>query len=102
MAAEECEILSWMNLSQNTVYRITEVALVESEENQDRYILSLADINNYRLKVWVSKKLIADLKKRGPKDESYLVSLGRQRCPHNRTIDLYELDFHIRYHYLQI
>ena len=93
MAAEECEILSWVNLSQNTVYRVTEVALVESEENQDRYILSLADINNYRLKVWVSKKLIADLKKRGPKDESYLVSLGRQRCPHNRTIDLYELDF---------
>ena len=35
MAAEECEILSWMNLSQNTVYRITEVALVESEENLD-------------------------------------------------------------------
>ena len=102
MAAEECEILSWVNLSQNTVYRVTEVALVESEENQDRYILSLADINNYRLKVWVSKKLIADLKKRGPYDESYLVSLGRQRCPHNRTIDLYELDFQTGSHQISL
>ena len=101
MTAEgKCEILSWVSLSQNIVYRITEVALVESEEREDRYIVSLADINNCRLKVWGSRNLIGDLRKRGSKDESYLVSLGRERCPHNQTLDLYELDFQTRSHHI--
>ena len=107
MASEgKCEILSWINLPQSIVYRITEVVIIGRLEvenvNQDKYILSLADINNSQLKVWGSKKLIDDLNKRGPMDEPYLVSLGRQRCQHNRTLDLYELDFQTGAHHISL
>ena len=105
MAAEsKSEILNWINLPQNVVYRITEVVIIGSEldENQDRYILSVTDFNNSQLKVWGLKNLVDDLRKRGPMDEAYLVSLGRQQCQHNRTLDLYELDFQTGAHHMSL
>ena len=90
---EEQKILNWSELPQNLIYQITEVEVVEGSRYGTSYILFLADIENTKVKVWGSKKLISELRRKEAKDIPYITSLGQQPHGNNKTINIYDLVF---------
>ena len=61
---EEEKVLNWSELSQNVIYRIKEVEVIEGGKYGTSYILFLIDIDNTKVKVWGSKKLINKLERK--------------------------------------
>ena len=90
---EEEKVLDWSELSQNVVYQITKVEVIEGGEYGMSYILFLADIDNNKVKVWASKKLISELQRKEPYDIPYIISLGQEPYGKTKTINLYDLAF---------
>ena len=75
---EEEKVLNWAELSQNVIYRINEVEVIEGGKYGTSYILFLVDIDNTKVKVWGSKKLISDLERKESHDIPYIISLGQE------------------------
>ena len=75
---EEEKVLNWSELSQNVIYRIKEVEVIEGGKYGTSYILFLIDIDNTKVKVWASKKLISELERKESYDIPYIVSLGQE------------------------
>ena len=90
---EEQKILNWSELSQNLIYQITEVEVVEGSRYGTSYILFLADIDNNKVKVWGSKKLISELRRKEAYDIPYMISLGQESYGEMKPINLYDLVF---------
>ena len=90
---EEEKVLNWAELSQNVIYRINEVEVIEGGKYGTSYILYLVDIDNTKVKVWASKKLISDLERKESYDIPYIISLGQEPYGKSKTINLYDLVF---------
>ena len=90
---EEEKVLNWSELSQNVIYRINEVEVIEGGKYGTSYILFLVDIDNSKVKVWASKKLISDLERKESHDIPYIISLGQEAYGKSKTINLYDLVF---------
>ena len=90
---EEEKVLNWSELSQNVIYRINEVEVIEGGKYGTSYILYLVDIDNTKVKVWGSKKLISDLERKESHDIPYIISLGQEPYGKSKTINLYDLVF---------
>ena len=90
---EEEKVLNWSELSENIIYRITEVEVVEGGQYGTSYILFLVDINNTKVKAWASKKLIRELQRKEAYDIPYMISLGQKPYGKAKTINLYDLVF---------
>ena len=88
---EEKKVLSWMNLPQRHVYKITKVETVENTKYGTAYILFLIDIKKNKCKVWSSRKLIKELQEKDDFDIPYIMSLGQEPYGHNSTINSYDL-----------
>ena len=88
---EEKKVLSWMNLPQRHVYKITKVETVENTKYGTAYILFLIDIKKNKCKVWSSRKLIKELQEKDDSDIPYIMSLGQEPYGHNSTINSYDL-----------
>ena len=90
---EEEKVLNWAELPQNVIYRINEVEVIEGGKYGTSYILFLVDIDNTKVKVWGSKKLISDLERKESHDIPYIISLGQEAYGKSKTINLYDLVF---------
>ena len=90
---EEEKVLNWAELPQNVIYRINEVEVIEGGKYGTSYILFLVDIDNTKVKVWASKKLISDLERKESHDIPYIISLGQEPYGKSKTINLYDLVF---------
>ena len=90
---EEEKVLNWAELPQNVIYRINEVEVIEGGKYGTSYILFLVDIDNTKVKVWASKKLISDLERKESHDIPYIISLGQEPYGKSKTINLYHLVF---------
>ena len=90
---EEEKVLNWAELTQNVIYRINEVEVIEGGKYGTSYILFLVDIDNSKVKVWASKKLISDLERKESHDIPYIISLGQEPYGKSKTINLYDLVF---------
>ena len=90
---EEEKVLNWAELPQDVIYRINEVEVIEGGKYGTSYILFLVDINNSKVKVWASKKLISDLERKESYDIPYIISLGQEPYGKSKTINLYDLVF---------
>ena len=90
---EEQKILNLSELSQNLIYQTTEVEVVEGGRYGTSYILFLADIDNNKVKVWGSKRLISELRRKEAKYIPYIIYLGQEPYGNNKTINLYNLAF---------
>ena len=90
---EEEKVLNWAELPQDVIYRINEVEVIEGGKYGTSYILFLVDIDNTKVKVWASKKLISDLERKESHDIPYIISLGQEAYGKSKTINLYDLVF---------
>ena len=90
---EEEKVLNWAELTQNVIYRINKVEVIEGGKYGTSYILFLVDIDNSKVKVWASKKLISDLEQKESYDIPYIISLGQEPYGKSKTINLYDLVF---------
>ena len=90
---EEEKVLNWSELLQNVIYRINKVEVIEGGKYGTSYILFLVDIDNTKVKVWGSKKLINELERKEAYDIPYIVSLGQEPYGKTKTINLYDLVF---------
>ena len=90
---EEEKVLNWAELTQNVIYRINKVEVIEGGKYGTSYILFLVDIDNSKVKVWASKKLISDLERKESHDIPYIISLGQEPYGKSKTINLYDLVF---------
>ena len=90
---EEEKILNWSELLQNVIYRINKVEVIEGGKYGTSYILFLVDIDNTKVKVWSSKKLVNELERKEAYDIPYIVSLGQEPYGKTKTINLYDLVF---------
>ena len=86
-------MLNWSELSQNVIYRIKEVEVIEGGKYGTSYILFLIDIDNTKVKVWASKKLISELERKESHNIPYIISLGQEPYGKSKTINLYDLVF---------
>ena len=86
-------MLNWAELSENVIYRINEVEVIEGGKYGTSYILFLVDIDNTKVKVWASKKLISELERKESHDIPYIISLGQEPYGKSKTINLYDLVF---------
>ena len=55
---EEDKVLNWSELSQDIIYCITEVEVLEDGPYGTSYLLYMSDKDNNKVKAWGSKKLI--------------------------------------------
>ena len=90
---EEDKVLNWSELSQDVIYRITEVEVLEDGPYGTSYLLYMSDIDNNKVKAWASKKLIRDLQRKEEYDIPYMISLGQKPYGKGKTINLYDLAF---------
>ena len=90
---EEEKVLKWSELSENIIYRITEVEVVEGGPYGTSYILFLVDIDNTKVKAWASKKLARDLQRKERYNIPYIISLGQKPYRKGKLINLYDLVF---------
>ena len=90
---EEEKVLNWSELLQNVIYRINTVEVIEGGKYGTSYILFLVDIDNTKVKVWSSKKLVNELERKEAYDIPYIVSLGQEPYRKTKTINLYDLVF---------
>ena len=90
---EEEKVLNWSELLQNVIYRINKVEVIEGGKYGTSYILFLVDIDNTKVKVWGSKKLVNELERKEAYDIPYIVSLGQKPYGKTKTINLYDLVF---------
>ena len=90
---EEEKVLNWSELLQNVIYRINKVEVIEGGKYGTSYILFLVDIDNTKVKVWSSKKLVNELERKEAYDIPYIVSLGQEPYGKTKTINLYDLVF---------
>ena len=90
---EEDKVLNWADLSENIIYRITEVEVIEDGPYGTSYILFMVDRDNNKVKAWSSKKLIRELQRKEEYDIPYIVSLGQKPYGKGKTINLYDLAF---------
>ena len=90
---EEEKVLDWSELSQNVVYQITKVEVIEGGEYGTSYILFLVNIENTKVKVWGSKILISELQRKKAYNIPYMISLGQESYGETKPIDLYDLVF---------
>ena len=90
---EEEKVLNWSELLQNVIYRINKVEVIEGGKYGTSYILFLVDIDNTKVKVWGSKKLVNELERKEAYDIPYIVSLGQEPYGKTKTINLYDLVF---------
>ena len=88
---EEEKVLNWSELSQNVIYRIKEVEVIKGGKYGTSYILYLIDIDNTKVKVWASKKLINELERKESYNIPYIISLGQEPYGKTKTINLYDL-----------
>ena len=73
---EKDQILNWAELSENVIYRITEVEVVEDGPFGTSYILYMSDRDNNNVEAWGSRQLIHDLKCKNEYDIPYIESKG--------------------------
>ena len=93
---EEEKVLNWSELLQNVIYRMNKVEVIEGGKYGTSYILFLVDIDNTKVKVWGSKKLVNELERKEAYDIPYIVSLGQEPYGKTKTINLYNLVFEKR------
>ena len=90
---EEDKVLNWADLSENIIYRITEVEVVEGGQYGTSYILYMSDRDNNKVKAWGSRQLIRDLKCKEEYDIPYIQSQGQKPLGIGKTINVYDLAF---------
>ena len=90
---EEDQVLNWSELSQDIIYRITEVEVLEDGPYGTSYLLYMSDIDNNKVKAWGSRKLIRDLKSKEENDIPYIQSQGQKSYGKGKTINVYDLAF---------
>ena len=90
---EEDKVLNWSELSENVIYRITEVEVLEDGPYGPSYLLHMSDKDNNKVRAWGSKKLIRDLKTKKENDIPYIQSQGQKSYGKGKTINDYDLAF---------
>ena len=90
---EEDKVLNWSELSQDIIYRITEVEVLEDGPYGTSYIMYMSDIDHNKVKAWGSRKLIRDLKSKEEYDIPYVQSQGQKSYGRGKTINVYDLLF---------
>ena len=90
---EKDQLLNWSELSENVIYRITEVEVVEDGPFGTSYILYMSDRDNNKVKAWGSRQLIRDLKCKKEYDIPYIQSHGQKPFGTEKTINVYDLAF---------
>ena len=90
---EKDKVLNWSELSENVIYRITEVEVVEDGPFGTSYILYMSDRDNNKVKAWGSRQLIRDLKCKEEYDIPYIQSQGQKPFGIGKTINVYDLAF---------
>ena len=90
---EKDQVLNWSELSENVIYRITEVEIIEDGPFGTSYILYMSDRDNNKVKAWGSRQLIRDLKCKEEYDIPYIQSRGQRLFGVEKTINVYDLAF---------
>ena len=85
--------MNWSELSQDVIYRITEVEVLEDGPFGTSYILYMSDRDNNNVKAWGSRQLIHDLKCKNKCDIPYIESKGQKPFGIGKTINVYDLAF---------
>ena len=90
---EKEKVLSWTELSQETIYRITEVEIIEDGPYGTTYLVCMVDIDDNTVTVWGSNKLVRDLKGKEQNKIPYIRSQGQKKYGKGKTINVYSLAF---------
>ena len=90
---EKDKVLNWSELSQDVIYRITEVEVLDDGPFGRSYILYMSDRDNNKVKAWGSRQLIRDLRCKTDYDIPYIQSRGQRSFGMGKTINVYDLAF---------
>ena len=90
---EKDKVLNWSELSQDVIYRITEVEVLDDGPFGRSYILYMSDRDNNKVKAWGSRQLIRDLRRKTDYDIPYIQSQGQRPFGMGKIINVYDLAF---------